>query len=99
MRAIHAIADRNGVARAELLHGGYGIDEAGKLSITEASQLIDELKGAGKGGRRPAMITAATVSPNRVGRELTGGRRAEIGAVCVKSVTTPSALDAERTRC
>lgn len=53
-RALHAIADRQGINLAELLRQRFGVDQAGDLAIMEASQLIDELKGAGHGtgGRR-----------------------------------------------
>ena len=53
VRAIHAIADRQRLALADLLHGRYGIGQASELSITEASGLIDEMKRAnGNGARR-----------------------------------------------
>lgn len=53
-RALHLIADRQGIDLAGLLRQRFGVDQAGDLAITEASQLIDELKGAtnGTGGRR-----------------------------------------------
>jgi hypothetical protein len=53
-RALHVIADRQGIDLAGLLRQRFGVDQAGDLAITEASQLIDELKGAGNGtgGRR-----------------------------------------------
>lgn len=53
-RALHVIADRRGIDLAGLLRQRFGVDQAGDLAITEASQLIDELKGAGNGagGRR-----------------------------------------------
>jgi len=50
------IADRQGVNLAGLLRQRFGVGQAGELSITEASALIDELKvetnGNGAGGRR-----------------------------------------------
>jgi hypothetical protein len=51
---LQVIADRQGVDLAGLLRQRFGVDQAGDLAITEASQLIDELKGAGNGvgGRR-----------------------------------------------
>ena len=56
VRALHAIADRNGIELADKLRASYGIDQAEQLSITEASALIDELKGQtngnGTGGHR-----------------------------------------------
>ena len=56
MRAINAIADRQELDLVALLHERYGISTPGELSITEASQFIDELKsqasGNGTGGRR-----------------------------------------------
>jgi len=53
-RALHVIADRQGVDLAGLLRQRFGVDQAGDLAITEASALIDELKAAvnGSGGRR-----------------------------------------------
>ena len=55
-RALNLIADRQGVNLAELLRQRFGVDQAGDLSITEASALIDELKeqtdGNWAGGRR-----------------------------------------------
>ena len=55
-RALHVIADRQGIDLAGLLRERFGVDQAGDLSIVEASGLIDELKGAtngnGQGGRR-----------------------------------------------
>jgi len=54
VRAIHAIADRQGIDLSSLLRERFQISHADDLSITEASQLIDELKGADQraGGRR-----------------------------------------------
>ncbi len=49
VRAIHAIADRQQLDVAVLLQERYGIQEAAELSITEASQLIDELKAEANG--------------------------------------------------
>lgn len=53
-RALHAIADRQGIDLAGLLRQRFGVDQAGDLSITEASALIDELKNQanGAGGKR-----------------------------------------------
>jgi hypothetical protein len=55
-RALHLIADRQGIDLAGLLRERFGVDQAGDISITEASALIDELKGQtngnGAGGRR-----------------------------------------------
>ena len=55
-RALHVIADRQGIDLAGLLRERFGVEQAGDLSIVEASGLIDELKGAtngnGQGGRR-----------------------------------------------
>jgi hypothetical protein len=53
-RALHVIADRRGIDLAGLLRQRFSVDQAGDLTITEASQLIDELKraGNGAGGRR-----------------------------------------------
>ncbi len=47
-RALHVIADRQGVDLAGLLRQRFGVELAGDLSITEASALIDELKTATK---------------------------------------------------
>lgn len=56
VRALHAIADRRGIELADKLRSGFGVDQPEALSITEASQLIDELKGQtngnGQGGKR-----------------------------------------------
>jgi hypothetical protein len=54
VRAIHAIADRQGVEITALLHSRFGTDRPEDLSITEASGLIDELKSTagGQGGGR-----------------------------------------------
>ena len=49
VRALHAIADRQAVNLAEKLQAAYGVRDPAELSITEASSLIDELKGAGNG--------------------------------------------------
>lgn len=55
-RALHVIADRQQVDLAELLRQRFGVEQADDLSITEASALIDELKGQtngnGHGGKR-----------------------------------------------
>ncbi len=52
VRAIGAIADRQHIDVNKLLRERYDIGDAAELSITEASQLIDELKTVmnGKGG-------------------------------------------------
>jgi hypothetical protein len=55
VRALHAIANRQGIDLAVTLQERYGIDHAEDLGIGQASELIDELKGAttnGSGGRR-----------------------------------------------
>jgi hypothetical protein len=54
VRAINAIADRQKVDVDGLLRNRFQADEAGDLSISDASSLIDELKsnGNGAGGRR-----------------------------------------------
>ena len=58
IRAIHAIVDRQQIDLASVLQERFGAQDAGELSITEASQLIDELKsqanghGNSTGGRR-----------------------------------------------
>jgi hypothetical protein len=53
VRAIHAIASRQGLDLAATLHERYGIDRPEDLAISEASQLIDALKAPvnGAGGR------------------------------------------------
>jgi hypothetical protein len=55
VRAIHAIANRQGIDLALTLQEHYGMDHAEDLGIGQASELIDELKGAtsstGKGRR------------------------------------------------
>jgi len=54
VRALYAIADRQGVELSDLLRARYGVDQPETLSITEASELIDQLKGStnhgGNGG-------------------------------------------------
>ncbi len=54
VRALHAIANRQGLDLALTLQERFGIDYAEDLGIGQASELIDELKGAtnGSGGRR-----------------------------------------------
>ncbi len=47
VRALHAIANRQGFDLAETLQEGFGTRQPEDLSITEASQLIDTLKAAG----------------------------------------------------
>ena len=54
-RALTAIAERQGIELGDKLHATYGVRDPAELTITEASSLIDELKGAGangNGGRR-----------------------------------------------
>jgi len=55
VRALGAIAERQGIELADKLNAMFGIRDPAKLTITEASGLIDELKAAGSngnGGRR-----------------------------------------------
>jgi hypothetical protein len=56
VRALHAIEDRRKLDLSGLLAERFQIDDAAGLTITEASNLIDELKGEaagnGHGGRR-----------------------------------------------
>ncbi len=54
VRAIHAIANRQRIDLGSLLRERFGTDQPGDLSISDASQLIDELKAStnGTGGRR-----------------------------------------------
>lgn len=54
VRAIHAIADRQRTDLVGLVRDRFQVDRVEDLSISEASGLIDELKGAGSGagGRR-----------------------------------------------
>jgi hypothetical protein len=49
VRAIHAIAGRQGLDLAADLHERYGIDRPEDLAISEASQLIDALKAQANG--------------------------------------------------
>ena len=54
-RAPHAIADRQGFDLAAELQTRFGVNEPEELSITEASQTIDDLKASANGssnGRR-----------------------------------------------
>lgn len=56
VRALNAIADRRKLDLSALLADRFQIHDAASLTITEASSLIDELKGEaagnGNGGRR-----------------------------------------------
>ena len=56
VRALNAIADRRKLDLSALLSERFQIDDPAGLTITEASNLIDELKGEsagnGNGGRR-----------------------------------------------
>lgn len=52
VRAIHAIVDRQRLDLPTLLQQRFGLNAAADLSITEASGLIDEIKGATNGGKR-----------------------------------------------
>jgi hypothetical protein len=53
VRALNAIAERQGIELGDKLHAHFGVRNPAELTITEASGLIDELKGAsGNGGRR-----------------------------------------------
>jgi hypothetical protein len=54
VRALNTIADRQQVDLPKLLRDRFGFNEPSELSITEASQLIDELKSPtnGNGVRR-----------------------------------------------
>ena len=49
VRAIHAIASRQGLDLAAALHERYGIDRPEDLAITEASETIDSLKAQANG--------------------------------------------------
>ncbi|MCE9608348.1 MAG: hypothetical protein K8U03_25970 [Planctomycetia bacterium] len=54
-RALAAIAERQQIDLGDKLHAMFGVRDPAELTITEASSLIDELKGAGangNGGRR-----------------------------------------------
>jgi hypothetical protein len=54
VRAINAIADRQGLDLTQLLRNRFNVDDPRELSITEASELIDDLKATtnGAGGQR-----------------------------------------------
>ena len=54
IRALHAIASRQGLDLTVTLQERYGLDHAEDLSIGQASELIDNLKSVtrGSGGRR-----------------------------------------------
>ena len=54
IRAIHAISARQQVDLAQVLYDRFGAGRPEELSISEASELIDELKSAasGTGGQR-----------------------------------------------
>ncbi len=49
VRAIHAIANRNGADLPGLLQTQFGVGRPDELSIRDASGLIDQLKGSGNG--------------------------------------------------
>jgi hypothetical protein len=51
VRALYAIADRQELDAAGLVQSRYGVDKPEDLSITEASELIDSLKAAGRVAR------------------------------------------------
>ena len=55
VRALHAIANRQGLNLEAVVRDRFNAERADTLSISEASELIDELKGttaAAAGGRR-----------------------------------------------
>jgi hypothetical protein len=53
VRALNAIAERQGIELGDKLHAMFGVSDPAQLTITEASGLIDELKStSGGGGRR-----------------------------------------------
>lgn len=55
VRALHAIANRQGLNLEAVVNDQYGVAEPESLTITQASELIDELNGsnvATSGGRR-----------------------------------------------
>lgn len=51
VRAIEAIAERQGINLERLLHERFGVSRPADLSIGDASALIDELKSQVNGGR------------------------------------------------
>jgi hypothetical protein len=53
VRAIQAICDREGFDLPAILREQFQVTSAGELSITQASQLIDQLKGAAQQGGGP----------------------------------------------
>jgi hypothetical protein len=56
IRALNTIADRQGLNLAGLIADRYALSDPSALTISQASELIDDLKGAtngsGQGGRR-----------------------------------------------
>ena len=55
IRALHAIANRQGINLESVVNDQYGVNEPESLTIKEASELIDDLNGnhaAAAGGRR-----------------------------------------------
>jgi hypothetical protein len=50
VRALGAIAERQGIELGDKLHARFGVRNPAELTITEASGLIDELKDATRGG-------------------------------------------------
>ena len=49
-RAPLAIAERQGIEIGDKFHAAFGMRDPAELTNTEASSLIDELKGAGTNG-------------------------------------------------
>jgi len=50
VRALHALAERQGIELADKLQTLFGVRDPAELAITEASGLIDELQGALESG-------------------------------------------------
>jgi hypothetical protein len=50
VRAVHAIGDRQGIDLTDALRTRYGVNHPEAISITEASELIDQLKGSANHG-------------------------------------------------
>jgi hypothetical protein len=51
VRALNAIANRQNLSATDVVQSRYGVDTPEDLSITEASELIDSLKAAGRTAR------------------------------------------------
>ena len=99
VRALHAIADRQHLDLATVLRERFRTDQAEELSITEASELIDSLKGAtnGKGteghqnGRQQTKARRATASQVRALRAIADRQHLDLATVLSERFGTDQA--------